>query len=167
MIFGESAGGESVKQLLANPPSPVPFSSAILESEQGLIPGNGLLNFKKVLLNFKCLDIACLRKIPATEIKAYIEENSLGFPPVNDDRTSTNDVRPSILSGKWPKIPVMLGSNLNEARVFLAVAGLNDGSSALKYAFSQFNISSSVLQNSILGMYATAGITAGIDVADR
>jgi carboxylesterase 2 len=167
MIYGESAGGESVKQLLANPPSPVPFSSAILQSEQGLIPGNGLLSFKRVLLNFKCSGIACLRTIPAADIKAYIEKESLGFPPVNDDRTSTTDVRPNIESGRWPKIPVMLGSNLNEARVFLAVAGLNDGPTALKYAFAQFNITSTLLQDSILGKYTTAGITAGIDVADR
>jgi carboxylesterase 2 len=167
MIFGESAGGESVKQLLANPPSPVPFSSAILESEQSLIPGNGLLNFKQVLLNFKCPDTACLRTIPAADIKAYIEKESLGFPPINGDGTSTSDVRPSITSGKWPKIPVMLGTNLNEARVFLAVAGLNDGPSALKYAFDQFNITSTALQNSIIAMYALKGITAGVDVADR
>lgn len=30
-VFGESAGGESVKQLLANPPSPLPFSAAIMQ----------------------------------------------------------------------------------------------------------------------------------------
>lgn len=110
MIFGESAGGESVKQLLANPPSPLPFSSAILESQNAVFPGNGLQNYKQVLLHFGCANVDCLRKIPAVYIKAYIESESLSFPPVNNDGTSTADVRLSISTGKLTNVPTMLGS---------------------------------------------------------
>lgn len=38
-LFGESAGGESIKQLLANPPSPLPFAGAILQSENTVLIG--------------------------------------------------------------------------------------------------------------------------------
>jgi carboxylesterase 2 len=167
LLFGESAGGESVKQLLANPPSPLPFSSAILQSEQALLPGNGLENFKQVLKNFNCADTACLRKVPAVDIKAYIEKESLGFPPVNGDGTSVSDVRDAIRSRTWAKVPAMLGTNLNEASVFLAVGGVQDGQTTLNGVFDQLNITSSAARDSLLAMYAAAGINASNDVASR
>jgi len=166
MLFGESAGGESVKQLLANPPqtNSLPFSSAILQSQQSALVGNGLVNFKQVLSNFGCADTDCLRKVPAADIKAYIEKEGLAFPPVNGDGTAVADVRDSIRSGKWAKVPVMLGSNLNEASVFLAVLGAQDGQTALNGLFDQANITSSA-RDSLLTMYAADG--AGNDVASR
>jgi carboxylesterase type B len=167
MIFGESAGGESVKQLLANPPKPLPFSSVILESQNAVLPGNGLLNYKQVLLYFGCANVDCLRKIPAVDIKAYIESQSLSFPPVNNDGTSTPDVRLSISSGKFANVPTMLGSNLNEARVFLAVAGLTDGSAAVDSFFDQYNITSQAVRDSIIAAYAAQGITNLYELADR
>jgi carboxylesterase type B len=167
MLFGESAGGESIKQLLANPPSPLPFSSAILQSQNAVLPGNGLVNYKQVLLHFGCADIACLRKVPALDIKAYIESNSLSFPPVNNDGTSTPDVRLSISSGKFANVPTMLGSNLNEARVFLAVTGVTDGNTALNATFDQYNITSQTVRDSIIAAYAAQGITDSYELSDR
>ncbi|KAK1994900.1 carboxylesterase [Colletotrichum falcatum] len=170
-IFGDSAGGESVKQLLASPPSPVPFSAAIMQSQQSLLIGPGLDNYNKVLQQFKCQGdsspIACLRKVSATDIKAYIESTALVFPPVSGDGTSVTDVRGSIMSKKWPKIPVLIGTTLNEARVFLAVEGLSDGSSVLDFALSKAGVTSPVTKNSLLALYATKATTAPTDVADR
>jgi carboxylesterase 2 len=171
MIYGESAGGESVKQLLANPPSPLPFSSAILQSEQSLLTGNGLLNYQQVLVNFNCAGvpspIACLRRVPATDLKAYIEPNSLAFPPVDGDGTSTSDVRASISTKKWARVPAVLGTNLNEARVFLAVYGLNNGTAAIDTVFNLLGIKSPAVKQSILALYAARGITDLYLVADR
>ncbi|EOA86252.1 uncharacterized protein SETTUDRAFT_161464 [Exserohilum turcica Et28A] len=171
MLFGESAGGESVKQLLANPPNPRPFSSAILQSQQALSRSNGLTSYKKVLAKFNCNDIACLRLVPATEIKTYIESESLSFPPVNGDGTSVRDVRPSILTRKWARVPTLFGTTLNEARIFLAVQGLNtrtSNSTALAIAFEQLNLSAnSTAHNNIFSIYATNGITNPYELADR
>ncbi|KAH7085047.1 liver carboxylesterase 1 precursor [Paraphoma chrysanthemicola] len=166
-LFGESAGGESVKQLLANPPKSLPFSSAILQSQNAVVTGNGLINYEQVKLNFKCKDLACLRSVPALEIKAYIEAQSLGFPPVNGDGTAVSDVRASITTRKWANVPALLGSNLNEARVFLAVLGLNDGATALDGLFDLLNITSSTVRDSIVTTYAAKGITNVVDVVDR
>ncbi|KAF3000146.1 hypothetical protein E8E13_005218 [Curvularia kusanoi] len=166
-IFGESAGGESVKQLLANPPSPRPFSAAILESENAIIVGNGLVSYTSVLANFGCSDIACLRNVDATAIKSYIETNSLAFPPVNGDGTSIDDVRPSILKKTWADVPTFFGSNLNEARVFLAVAGLNNGTAVVDAAFDSAGITDSKVRQSILAVYAAQGIEDSYLVADR
>jgi carboxylesterase 2 len=168
MLFGESAGGESVKQLLANPPDSLPFSSAIMQSEQSLLTGNGLLNWKLVLKEFGCEDTECLKIVPAEDIKAYIEEARLAFPPVNDDETSIDDVRPSIKSGRWAKVPVMIGSNLNEARVFLSTAGLNDGPTALDAVFDFLNIGPfNPIRTSIVAAYTAKGITDLLEVVDR
>ncbi|KAK6213335.1 carboxylesterase [Colletotrichum tabaci] len=170
-IFGESAGGESVKQLLANPPSPLPFSAAIMQSQQSLLVGSGLDSYKKVLKQFACdkapSPIACLRLLPATDIKAYIESAALVFPPVNGDGTSVSDVRGSITSKKWPKIPVLIGTTLNEARVFLAVENKADGASALDSALSKVGISSSATKNSVLAGYSAKGVKDLYAVADR
>ncbi|KAJ0296513.1 hypothetical protein COL5a_004722 [Colletotrichum fioriniae] len=166
-IFGESAGGESVKQLLANPPSPLPFSAAIMESQQSLLLGSGSDSYSKVLKNFNCADIKCLRQVSATDIKAYIEAQALVFPPVNGDGTSINDVRNSISSKKWPKIPVIMGTTLNEARVFLAVEGMNDGASALSSALSQIGVTSSITKAAITTSYAAKALNDPYVVADR
>ncbi|KAL0936343.1 para-nitrobenzyl esterase (carboxylesterase) [Colletotrichum truncatum] len=153
-IFGESAGGESVKQLLANPPSPLPFSAAIMQSQQSMLIGSGSESYQKVLKNFKCdtasSPIACLREISATDLKAYIESEALVFPPVNGDGTSVSDVRSSISSKKWPNIPVLLGTNLNEGRVFLAVEGVKD---PMASAMSLVGINSSTTKKSVLDKY--------------
>ncbi|GKT71929.1 para-nitrobenzyl esterase [Colletotrichum tofieldiae] len=170
-IFGESAGGESVKQLLANPPSPLPFSAAIMQSQQSLLMGSGSDSYKKVLQQFKCQGesspIACLRRVSATDIKAYIESAALVFPPVNGDGTSVSDVRGSITSKKWPKIPVLIGTTLNEARVFLAVESKTDSSSAMDSALSKVGITSTATKNSILAQYSAKGMSDLTVVADR
>lgn len=166
-LFGESAGGESVKQLLANPPSPRPFSAAILESENAVFVGNGLASYTQVLTNFGCADIACLRKVDALAIKSYIEVNSLSFPPVNSDGTSIDDVRPSILSRKFANVPTFFGTNLNEARVFLAALGVNNGTAVVDSAFTSLGITDSKVRQSILAMYAAKGIVDLYEIADR
>ncbi|KAF3047840.1 hypothetical protein E8E11_000997 [Didymella keratinophila] len=167
VLFGESAGGESVKQLLANPPSPRPFSAAILESENAVFTGSGLASYTQVLANFGCTDIACLRKVDATAIKSYIEANSVDLPPVNGDGTSIDDVRPSILSRKFANVPTFFGTNLNEARVFLAVLGLNNGTAAVDGAFTSVGITDLKVRQSILAVYAAQGIVDLYLTADR
>jgi carboxylesterase 2 len=167
MLFGESAGGESVKQLLANPPNPLPFSSAILQSQGSLLVSNGLANYEQVLKNFGCETTTCLREVPAVDIKAYIEKKSLAFPPVNGDGTSVSNVKETITSGTWAKVPIMLGSNLHEASVFLAVAGVKDGQTALNSVLDTFKITTSAARDSLVAMYTAAGIYAAKDVASR
>jgi carboxylesterase 2 len=166
-IFGESAGGESVKQLLAHPPSPRPFSAAILQSQNTGFVGNGLVSYTLTLANFNCTDIACLRDIDAMVIKGYIEKNSLVFPPVNGDGTSIDDVRPSIVKKKWARVPTFFGSNLNEARFLLAIAGLNNDTAAVDGAFTGVGITDPKLRQSILAAYAAKGIKDPYIVADR
>lgn len=129
--------------------------------------GNGLTSYDQVLVNFGCKDIACLRKVDATAIKAYIEANSLSFPPTNGDGTSIDDVRPSILAKKFANVPTFFGSNLNEGRVFLAVLGLNSGTAAVDGALASVGVTDPKVKQSILAVYAAQGIEDLYVIADR
>lgn len=139
----------------------------MLESENAVFVGSGLASYTQVLANFGCTDIACLRKVDAMAIKSYIEANNLSFPPVNGDGTSIDDVRPSILSKKFANVPTFFGTNLNEARVFLAVLGLNNGTAVVDNAFTSVGITDSKVRQSILAMYAAQGIVNLYEIADR
>lgn len=166
-IFGQSAGGESVKQLLASPPSPQPFHAAILQSQNALIIGNGLTNYKQVLAQFNCKDIACLRKVDAKSIQSYIETNSLVFPPVDGDGTSVADVRDSILTKKFANVPTFFGTNLNEARIFIAVLGLENGTTLVDTVLDFIGITDPLIKKSLIAVYAAQGLDDVVTLADR
>jgi carboxylesterase 2 len=104
-IFGESAGGESVKQLLANPPSPLPFRGAIMESQNTLLIGDGKANYNKVLSHFGCTSLDCIRSVSGTDIQAYVNSEGLQFPPVDGDGTYTSNILLNIVSGKFADVP--------------------------------------------------------------
>ncbi|KAI9369617.1 alpha/beta-hydrolase [Aspergillus egyptiacus] len=113
-VFGESAGGLSVKQLIATPPSPLPFRAAIIESEAMELPRNGTANYQNVSQYFNCTDIQCLRNVSATSIQDYISNNHLFFKPVDDGVSYVSDIRNSITNGSSANIPILIGSNRNE-----------------------------------------------------
>ncbi|KAK5109587.1 hypothetical protein LTR85_002479 [Meristemomyces frigidus] len=158
-IFGESAGAYSIKQLLALPPSPLPFQAAILESQQTLIVGNGLTAYEQVLAHFGCAlaasPIDCLRKVSGTDIQTYIAQAGLSFPPVEGDGTYlASQTLPSIVSGKFADVPILIGTNANEARVFLAVAGLDNGTNIVDDVLGLVGLNVSTIEQSIGATYA-------------
>ena len=152
-IFGESAGGESVKQLLTQPPSPRPFRAAIMESQNTVLIGDGKANYENVLSHFGCASLDCIRGVAATDIQAYVDEQGLSFPPVEGDGTYTSNILPSILSGKFANVPIMMGTNKDEAQIFLAVAGLDDGTSLVDGVFDLTGLKISSIENSLLSKY--------------
>lgn len=127
-IFGESAGGNCVKQLLAQPPSPLPFRAAIMESEATAALGVGLVSYNQVAANFGCAlsvsPLNCLRKVDGKAIQKYITDNAVGFFPVNDNTNVGYNSLPSIQSGKFANVPILMGTNKNEGTVFVEIFGL-------------------------------------------
>lgn len=71
--------------------------------------------------------LACLRAIPATSIKRYIEANEIDFAPIDGDGTHTKNIHDSITTGRYAHVPIIMGSNANEGTVFLSILGLNNG----------------------------------------
>ncbi|GAB7329379.1 hypothetical protein MBLNU13_g01165t1 [Cladosporium sp. NU13] len=165
-IFGESAGGESVKQLLAQSPSPRPFRAAIMESQNTLLIGDGKANYNKVLSHFGCASLECIRGVAATDIQTYVDNEGLQFPPV-EDGTYTNNILPSIVSGKFANVPILMGTNLDEAQIFLAVAGLDSGTSVVDGVLALTGLNVSSIENSLVSMYAAKGIDGGLALLNR
>lgn len=129
-IFGESAGGYSVKQLLSVPPSPLTFRAAILESEAAALAGSGLASWEALVAAVGCSaaasQIDCVRAVPATTIKSVIEHAALVFPPTVDNKTESGNVALAITSHTAAQVPFLIGTNADEGRPFAAALGLDE-----------------------------------------
>jgi carboxylesterase type B len=158
-LFGESAGGHDIKQLLANPPSPLPFRAAILQSPNQAGTTTSLASYTLVLAHFGCAaapsPLACIRRVPATDLQAYVSSTGLGFSEVVGDGTSVGKQSlPSLASGTFARVPVMIGSNANEFTVFLDVAGLNANPWAfLNATLAQRGIPPSIINSSLISRF--------------
>ncbi|PIA92877.1 Carboxylesterase 1C [Cercospora beticola] len=129
-IFDESAGGHSVKQLLANPLMPLPYHGAILQSQASNNIGDGVLSWNEVVADFGCdsasSSLDCLREVPATDLQAFITEENLQFPPDEDNITHTNNALPNIISGKFAQVPILIGTNRDEGRLYTGSIGVDN-----------------------------------------
>lgn len=135
-IFGESAGAASVDLLVKTAKYGAPFRAAILESgsaqltsTEGSAFGGGAplpageTSFDALAQGLNCTGtdtLACVRAAPATAVKSVIEHQALVFQPVPDNGTTVpNNADVARASLSTPRIPVMLGSNSQEGRIFV------------------------------------------------
>ncbi|KAF2164978.1 hypothetical protein M409DRAFT_67655 [Zasmidium cellare ATCC 36951] len=126
-IFGQSAGGYSVKYLLRLPPDPLPYRAAIMQSQATLILGNGADSWNRLAAELGCTGpstLACVRAADGQQVEAIVTNQSLGFPPVEDRITYLEDVYPDFARGA-ANVPVMLGTNGQEASRIPFLLGLN------------------------------------------
>ena len=129
-IFGQSAGGYSVKHLVATPPVPLTFRAAIMESEAALLSGSdGAVSWSSLVAAVNCTvaasPIDCVRAVPATTIQTAIEVAALIFPPVVDNITFTGNVSLAITSRTAAHVPMLFGSNAQEGRLFAYAESLD------------------------------------------
>jgi carboxylesterase type B len=145
----------------------LPFSAAILQSQQATTtPATGQANYNQTLSHFGCVNIDCLRRVPALDLKAYIEDEGLAFAPVEDPATFRNDVRPAIRSGSFADVPILMGTNLNEVRVFLGVLGLTNGADAVGQVLSALQLNDTLGQT-LIAEYTANGVDDLYAIADR
>ena len=160
-IFGESAGGYSVKQLVALPPQPVPFRAAILESEATQTAPSGPAAWASLVAALNCTgsssELACVRAAPASTIQNIEESQSLAFNPTNNNLTAVNNTGPIFSSGGGARVPFLIGTNANEGRPFAYPLTVADPSLTLN-AYVESLIPSSVpqLQQAIEALYPTS-----------
>ncbi|KAM4056889.1 carboxylesterase family protein [Hirsutella rhossiliensis] len=132
-LFGESAGAGSVDVLVTNPPEPVPFAGAIMQSGQGSIatPNRKSADSWQKLVKAAGCDIpggalACVRALPASRLKDIVERQALTFAPIYDggatyrgsgrqDRRRSTPAAP----GRIARVPILIGSNADEGGVFV------------------------------------------------
>lgn len=151
---------------MANPPSPLPFRAAIMQSQQAGLNGTAQASYLQTSAHFSCSaassPIQCLRGIPATDLKTYISQSALDFPPTADNKTYVSDVRTSITSKKFANVPFMIDTNKDEGRVFITQLGLGPANTSLTVsnALSLFFPNNPILQATVAAFYAPLGLTA-------
>jgi carboxylesterase 2 len=105
--------------------------------------------------------------VSGTDIQAYVDSEGLQFPPVDGDGTYTNNILPNIISGKFANVPILMGTNKDEAQIFLAVAGLDNGTSLVDGVLDLTGLNISSIESSVLAKYAADGIEEGIALLNR
>lgn len=172
-IFGESAGGQSTDALLTSEWLYPPFHAAIMQSGNldlfGLqeVGYNGTNSWASLAAGLNCTagqsNLTCAKNANATTILNIITAQSLPFIPVVDYVTRSPGSKFSRGTGTVAPVPVMMGSNGQEGRLFQI--GMNNITS---YVDSTFGLVPTVAQQ-ILKAYAvgTPGITSDYDAISQ
>ncbi|KAF7866867.1 hypothetical protein EAF04_005708 [Stromatinia cepivora] len=126
-LFGESAGGYAVKQLLINPPSPLPFRAAIIQSQAFGPVSNNAESWATLVKDLGCNatsaahQLACVVEAPADTIRDILDRRGLDFTPVVDNITNGPLFEAAFNQGSIAKVPVLIGTNANEGSVLTSV----------------------------------------------
>lgn len=137
-IFGESAGGLSVLSHLASPASRGLFNKAIVESGSYTAPPPTLSEAEStgesfISNNFSdCTTVDCLRSLTSEQLLAAQEASDLSFIPTLRPDVLPISVSQAISQGTFNKVPVMMGTNRDEWRLFVGIAELGRISARLK-----------------------------------
>ncbi|KAJ6783124.1 hypothetical protein PWT90_07159 [Aphanocladium album] len=133
-IFGESAGGAAIDNLITAPPDPVPFAAAIIESGplelSASDPEKEKAAWKTLVSEVNCSSapdvLECMRKVPALQLLQTAQKNNLVFSPSPDHGVTfansiyTRRAMSSLDPKAAARVPVLIGSNANEASPFLS-----------------------------------------------
>ena len=144
-LFGESAGGLSVLSQLASPGARGLFQRAIVESGTYQLTQQPLAAAEAVGKAFAakagCASTgsastgsastasastasaknvaACLRGLPVSTIVA--DEDPVGYTPDVDGAVLTQSIKTALARGQFNRVPVVIGTNHDEYRLFVAV----------------------------------------------
>ncbi|KAF4587403.1 carboxylesterase domain-containing protein [Ophiocordyceps camponoti-floridani] len=131
-LFGESAGSGSVDLLIANPPHPIPFAAAILQSGQSAIslPNHDSADSWKTLTQAADCggpvdSLECIRALPADTIRDITERERLTFSPIYDDGSTYSPTgrldrrRSTPQSSRIARVPMLIGSNADDGTIFV------------------------------------------------
>ena len=116
-VGGESAGGWSVCGHLSAPGSRGTFSQAMMQSGSCLSRTEGEAETSGEALRSAvgCADLACLRATPAGRL---LDAPSGGFALVRGTPTLPADPREAVATGRFARVPVVIGANRDEGRTF-------------------------------------------------
>lgn len=167
-IWGESAGAFSVGALLCTPSANGLFHKAILESGTGLINGiqskndayqyannslqkKGIKDTGKILLNILySLTPGQLDEIFTPLKRPPLQGFYVWLSPVVDGSTIPLLLDKALLTNSWNKVPILLGSNLDEGAYFQRKSPTTD---TLEYYELLGNKSLGDNANLLRGMY--------------
>jgi len=130
-IFGESAGGYAVLTLPAMPAAKGLFHRVIAQSAPFINPEVSKKHTKGLMrmLKLKSGDIDAFRKIPPEEIidaqNKYLEKinSAMEFRPLIDGESLPTHPLKVFQNGDCSNIDLLIGSNLDEAKMFTSMGG--------------------------------------------
>ena len=131
-IFGESAGGASVDELVTTIPHNPPFRAAIMESGQTSIyishNNSNTESWDALVEVLNCSSagdvLACVRSTNASTIKNIVEEIPLYFTPVSDNVTQLEFPEAARVAKQVAQVPILLGTTADEG-TFLTLGQTN------------------------------------------
>ena len=124
-VFGESAGGLSTLAQLASPGARGLFQRAIVESgtyqltQQPLAAAEAAGQAFAAKAGCASNTAACLRGLPVSTILA--NEDPVGYTPDVDGSVLTQSIKTALARGQFNRVPVVIGTNHDEYRLFVAV----------------------------------------------
>jgi para-nitrobenzyl esterase len=129
-LFGESAGGLSTLAQVASPGARGLFQRAIVESGTYQLTQQPLAAAEAAGQAFAAKagcaitasaknTAACLRGLPVSTILA--NENPVGYTPDVDGAVLTQSIKTALARGQFNRVPVVIGTNHDEYRLFVAV----------------------------------------------
>jgi len=124
-LFGESAGGLSTLSQLVSPGARGLFQRAIVESGTYALTQQPLAAAEADGQTFAtkagCASntAACLRSLPVSTILA--DQNPVGYTPDVDGAVLTQSIKTALARGQFNRVPVVIGTNHDEYRLFVAV----------------------------------------------
>jgi para-nitrobenzyl esterase len=156
-LFGESAGGLSTLAQLVSPGARGLFQRAIVESGTYRLTQQPLAAAESAGQAFAakagCASTtapastaACLRRLPVSTILA--DEDPTGYTPDVDGTVLTQPVKTALARGQFNRVPVVMGTNHDEYRLFVAA-----------FQFFGARVTAANYQSMIA---STLGVSAGI-----
>ena len=135
-LFGESAGGLSTLSQLVSPGAHGLFQRAIVESGSYNLTQTSLADAETAGAAFAAkvgcgtepspaATAACLRAVPVATVLA--NENAGGYTPDLDGRVLTQSIGTALQKGQFNRVPVVMGTNHDEWRLFVALSQLEGG----------------------------------------
>jgi len=127
-LFGESAGGLSTLSQLVSPGARGLFQRAIVESGTYQLTQQPLATAEAAGAAFAtkagCSSntAACLRGLPVSTILS--SQDPIGYTPDVDGAVLRQSIGTALASGQFDRVPVMIGANHDEYRLFVAVFAL-------------------------------------------
>jgi para-nitrobenzyl esterase len=132
-VYGVSAGGKSVGNLMASPLTTGLFSRAIVSSggaDHMATPETGTAIADRLCAELDCRELAALRRIPSAEIIAA-QERILGgvvatwlWRPTQHPAALPALPRDLIAGGSAAGVRLLVGNNANEAATFALLGGV-------------------------------------------
>jgi carboxylesterase type B len=154
-VFGESAGASMLDLVLISPLSKGLMQGAILESPGAMRPLSSLEN-AETIAEVAGPDLAALRAMPAAEVLALNDKivpqvrrltSPRALGPIRDGWVVPRTDTEAFASGQMQQVPLIVGGNSDEGRVFVKDWPIRTVADARSYAEQNFGASADTMMS--------------------